>query len=147
MRVARRKVNGERGAALLESAMTMLTLFVFIFGIMEACRLLSFQETLANAAREGARFAVLPLPGGGRSTKPTDSDIQTKVNQYLNAASVNSGSATIVITHPTVTTGSIVTELTSVSVTAPYRIMTISMFRDLEVNLRGVSTMRDETSP
>jgi Flp pilus assembly protein TadG len=142
MRVLNTRANGERGAALLESAMTMLTLLIFILGIWEASRLLSFRETMANAAREGARYAVLPLPG--TDTLPNDSDIQAVVNRYLDAAGVRG--ATTSVTASTVTISGIDTTFKTVQVDAPYKIITISIFRNLEVTLRGSSRMRNETS-
>ena len=51
----------ENGTVIVETAFTVLLLFTFLFAIMEAGRLFNVQETLTDAAREGARFGVTPL--------------------------------------------------------------------------------------
>src|SRR5438046_9592422 len=52
----------EAGTAIVEGALALLLLITFLFGIMEAGRLFNVQETLTDAAREGARVAVAPIP-------------------------------------------------------------------------------------
>src|SRR5437867_289091 len=53
----------EAGTAVVEGALTLLLLITFLFAIMEAGRLFNVQETLTDAAREGARVAVAPTTG------------------------------------------------------------------------------------
>ena len=66
-------MRSERGNALIETAITILLLVsvsIFEFG-----RAYQTWEVMTNAAREGARIAVLD--------GTTDSDIRARVNQYL----------------------------------------------------------------
>ena len=49
----------ERGATLVEYALVVSILFVFVFGIIEFARIIFSYNTLANAAREGARYGIL----------------------------------------------------------------------------------------
>ena len=52
--------NRERGAALLETALTLPLLLLVSVGIFEFGRAYQTWQVLTNAAREGARVAVLP---------------------------------------------------------------------------------------
>ncbi|HOJ61719.1 MAG TPA: pilus assembly protein [bacterium] len=52
--------KGERGGAIIEMAVVMPILFMFLFGIVEFGRIMMVSHSLNNAARAGARVAVLP---------------------------------------------------------------------------------------
>jgi Flp pilus assembly protein TadG len=67
--------NRERGAALLEAAVTIPMILLVCVGIFEFGRAYQTQQVLTNAAREGARLAVIE--------GPTDGEIRTRVNTYL----------------------------------------------------------------
>jgi len=140
MNVDRTRRN-ECGSALVEAALTMLAFLIIIFSIFEAGRMMSIQQTLTNAAREGARLAVLPLQGGTDSL-PSDGVVQARVQSFLNASGLNGATANIVV--DVVTTSG--TDSKRVTVTAPYRVVSISMFSFLEVNLQGRAMMRNETN-
>jgi Flp pilus assembly protein TadG len=140
MNTDRTRTN-ERGAALVEAALTMLGFLVIVFAIFEAGRMMSIQQTLTNAAREGARLSVLPA-WGGTDTLPSDSVVEARVQSFLNASGLNGGTASIVVDF--VTVGSTVSR--RVTVTAPYKVVSISMFSLLEVNLQGRAMMRNETN-
>ena len=66
---------GERGSVLLEMAMTLPLLLLVCVAIFELGRAYQTQQILTNAAREGARMAVLP--------DASTSNIQTRVKKYL----------------------------------------------------------------
>lgn len=51
--------RGERGSTVVEVAMAAAVFFVMIFGIIEFGRLLYTHNALTDAARRGARYAVL----------------------------------------------------------------------------------------
>lgn len=140
MKIDRRQTN-ERGSAVVEAAVTILGFLIILFGIFEAGRMISIQQTLTNAAREGARLAVLP-EWGGTSTLPSDTEIEARVQTFLSASGMNGATATTVVDVVTVGT----TDAKRVTVTAPYRVLSISMFSFLEVNLRGRAMMRNETN-
>ncbi len=133
-----------RGQALVEAALTMLLLFVFIFAIWEAGRLIQVQQTLTDAAREAARFAVAPLTQTLPGTLPTDSEIQTMAASYLAAASIRINSSSVLVERPVVIGE---TTFTRVRVPYTYRVITLGMFGMLNnLNLAGESIMRNETS-
>lgn len=143
----------QHGAALVEAALMMLTFLIILFAIFEAGRMLSIQQTLTNAAREGARFAVLPLQGG-TDALPSTTAVQDRVQSFLNASGLNGATANIVVNQdcctPTSSTCNTCaggdTHYSRVTVTVPYRVVSISMFSMLEMNLQGQATMRNETN-
>jgi hypothetical protein len=67
----------ERGAELVEFAFVFPTLLLVMLGIIDFGFLFQRYEIVTNAAREGARVAILP----GYQT----ADVQARVNQYLTA--------------------------------------------------------------
>ena len=60
MHTPRARTTSERGAALLEVALTLPLLLLVATGIFEFGRAYQTWQILTNAAREGARVAVLP---------------------------------------------------------------------------------------
>jgi Flp pilus assembly protein TadG len=70
--------RSERGAELIEFALIFPTLLMVVMGIIDFGFLFQRYEVITNAAREGARVAVLP--------GYQDADVQARVNQYLSAA-------------------------------------------------------------
>jgi Flp pilus assembly protein TadG len=85
----KRLSKAEHGAELIEFAMTFPLLLLVVMGIIDFGLLFQQYEVLTNAAREGARVSV--LPGYGTA------DIQTRVNQYLQATSLSSANVTTTV--------------------------------------------------
>jgi Flp pilus assembly protein TadG len=71
----RATTNGERGVALLEVALTLPILLLVAVGIFEFGRAYQTWQILTNAAREGARIAVLP--------GIDDDAVEERVQEYL----------------------------------------------------------------
>jgi Flp pilus assembly protein TadG len=70
------RARRERGGVLVEFALVVPILLVIFAGIVDFGLMMQRREVVTNAAREGARIAVLPgydLP-----------DVQARVNAYLN---------------------------------------------------------------
>jgi Flp pilus assembly protein TadG len=141
-----RPVNHEkrqRGTTTVEAAIIMMLFLTFLFGVLEVGRFISTEQTLTNAAREGARLAIAPL--SGTNQLPTDGEINAKVQEYL-AANRISG-ATITVERPIlVSTPPVMTSYTRVRVENQYQVMTVPWFDMLEINLKGEALMRNETS-
>jgi Flp pilus assembly protein TadG len=51
--------HGEEGSAILETALSLIILLTFLFGIMETGYALFSYHFISHAAREGARFAIV----------------------------------------------------------------------------------------
>ena len=69
--------RNERGAALIEAAITIPIILLIAVGIFEFGRAYQTWQVLTNAAREGARQAIL--------TDKTDADVQSTVQNYMKA--------------------------------------------------------------
>jgi Flp pilus assembly protein TadG len=85
----KRLSKAEHGAELVEFALTFPLLLLVVMGIIDFGLLFQQYEVLTNAAREGARVSVLPGYGS--------TDIQTRVNQYLQGTSLTSASVTTTV--------------------------------------------------
>lgn len=80
-----RRGRGEQGAALVETAFSMIILLTIVFGIMKMCMALYTYHFVSDAAREGARFAIVrgaSCAAPGYECNATAAQIQTYV-QYL----------------------------------------------------------------
>jgi Flp pilus assembly protein TadG len=75
-----RRWRSEDGAQLVEFALVLPLLLLIVLGIAEFGFVFQRYEVLTNAAREGARIAVLP----GYAT----ADVQARVNAYLAAGNI-----------------------------------------------------------
>jgi hypothetical protein len=80
----------EKGAELIEFALIFPTLLLVILGIMDFGFLFQRYEVVTNAAREGARIAILPGYDGAN----IQANAQARVNQYLVAGGLP-GTATV----------------------------------------------------
>jgi hypothetical protein len=92
-----RQVKSERGAELIEFALILPLLLLIMLGIVDFGFMFQRYEVLTNAAREGARVAVLP----GYTT----ADVQARVCAYVETGGVpltgacpNPGNPAIVVT-------------------------------------------------
>src|SRR5262249_25451853 len=84
----RRARRSERGQSLVETALALPLLLLVSVGIFEFGRAYQTWQVVTNAAREGARMAVLPA-------SPT-SGVQARVRQYLtNGALPNAAGASV----------------------------------------------------
>lgn len=93
-----RRARNERGAALLEVALTLPLMLLVAVGIFEFGRAYQTWQVLTNAAREGARMAVLP--------GIDDADVTTRVQSYLDSGQLGNAEATVTITrNNTIPTG------------------------------------------
>ena len=90
MRNRRNPMRHERGTALLEAAITMPILLLIGVGLFEFGRAYQHAQILTNAAREGARLAMLP--------NATMGGVETRVRDYMRDGMIpNSDSKTIVV--------------------------------------------------
>ncbi len=92
----RQATSSESGSALVELALSVPLLLVLIVGIVDFGFLFQSYEVVTNAAREGARIAVLP----GYTTP----DVQARVASYISAAGLP-GTATTTLTATSVVPG------------------------------------------
>lgn len=90
-----RPVRSERGAELIELAIVLPILLLVFVAIIDFALVMQRFVTINNAAREGARIAVLP---GYNQT-----DVQNRVTQYVREGTGdNTASPTTVLTTVTI---------------------------------------------
>ena len=90
-----RRLRSERGAELIELALVLPILLLVFAGIVDFALMFQRFLTVSNAAREGARIAVLP---GYAQT-----DVQNRVTQYVREGiGDNTASPTAVLTPVTI---------------------------------------------
>ena len=77
-----KRMRNEKGAALIEAAVTVPIILLISVGIFEFGRAYQTQQVLTNAAREGARLAVID--------GSTDADVRARVNAYLTGGGLKS---------------------------------------------------------
>lgn len=103
--------NPESGVALIESAFVLPLLLVLTMGMLDFGRAFHTKSVLDQAAREGARIAVVTSP---------DADLVTeKVNEVLASSGVTASSVTI--TGP-------VNNMVTVTVTTTFTFITPGVF-------------------
>jgi Flp pilus assembly protein TadG len=66
--------SNRSGAYLVELALVVSIFFLFLFGILEYSRLVFVRQVVINAAREGARFAVVNV---------TDANLDNDTKAYV----------------------------------------------------------------
>jgi Flp pilus assembly protein TadG len=112
-----KRMRNEKGAALLEAAITVPIILLISVGIFEFGRAYQTWQVLTNAAREGARMAVI--------TTSTDAAITTRVRNYMQAGSLPKYStATVTIQRSVVLTGS--DTASSVQIEYPFDFMVLN---------------------
>ena len=89
----RKRVRSERGAELIEFALTLPLLLLLVLGIIEFGFLFQEYEVVTNSAREGARLAAL-IPSAGYTTD----DAKARATDYLTAGGLDLAKATPVPT-------------------------------------------------
>jgi len=144
-----RRFAGERGTAILETALTLPLLLLVSVGIFEFGRAYQTWQVLTNAAREGARLAV--MPGGAAGA------VEARVRQYMrNGQLPNEGSASVAVDpNARVAIGGGATAKASlVTVTYPFQFMVLQPVASLLVSgtkvgepivLTATATMRNES--
>jgi len=112
MAAVTRRWSGESGAELIEFALVLPLLLLVVLGIIDFGFLFQRYEVVTNAAREGARVAVLP--------GYLDPDVIARVDQYLVAGGLTGPHDVPVIGHPPpIAVGLYCAAVTSVTVTYP----------------------------
>ncbi len=130
------RTDPRRGAAVTEFAIVAPVFFLVILGMIEFGRMAMVQQVITNAAREGARIAVLD--------GATKNKVDQRVNDYLVSAGVRT--ATVAVT-PDPPDSAKYGESVSVSVSIPFREVSwlpTPRFIGAHV-LRAESVMRRET--
>ncbi len=108
VRTASRNRSSRRGVAAVEFALVAPLFFLLIFAIIVFGRTLMVQEILVNAARTGARAAIVP--------GETDAQVTTAVSNYLAGAGISGYTETL---SPTLASGPASGTALTVTVSVP----------------------------
>ena len=139
-----KRMRSERGAALVEAAMIMPMIMLISVGIFEFGRAYQTSQVLTNAAREGARLAVLE----GR----TDADVRARVNKYVTDGGLTALTDANIQLNRTVALSGTATA-SSVTITYPFefmmlnpivRMVTPASTTGAPITLTAASLMRNE---
>ncbi|HEX4128643.1 MAG TPA: TadE/TadG family type IV pilus assembly protein [Pirellulales bacterium] len=119
-----RQRRARRGVSIVQTALVLNICLIFIFALFDFGRVIMLRQIMENAAREGARLAVV------NTSNLQTSDIQSCVTSYLAGQSLNG--LTISVYEANTTTGANIgawtnaglTNCIAVELTATYTPMT-----------------------
>jgi Flp pilus assembly protein TadG len=122
-----KRVRGERGAAILEVALTLPLVLLVSVGIFEFGRAFQTWQILTNAAREGARVAMLPGDDDGMA--------EQRVRAYMEAGQLLDFDTVGVVVNPggTIDLGGGTASASIVTVTYPFNFIVLNPIARLVV--------------
>ncbi|MDZ7615745.1 MAG: TadE/TadG family type IV pilus assembly protein [Patescibacteria group bacterium] len=129
-----------RGAAAVEFAVIAPVFFLLVFGMIEFGRMIMVQQIITNAAREGARIAVLD-----GATTHGSGGVANTVDEYLEGAGIRGATVTVIPDPPDSAGWG---EPVTVTVSIPFSQVSwlpTPMFVGGDTELSSKSTMRRET--
>jgi len=123
-----RRFASERGTAIIETALTLPLLLLISVAIFEFGRAYQTWEVLTNAAREGARVAVLPNAASGAP--------EARVLEYMSNGAVPTSGVTIAVdkTVPISLGGAGTATGSKVTVTYPFSFIVLQPVAQLVVS-------------
>jgi len=147
------RARQEKGAALVETAFVLPIMLLVCVGILEFGRAYQTWQVVTNAAREGARVAILP--------EYPDDSVKARVRTYLKngglpATIVDGANTKVLITATTIpvdTAGTVTASAARIVVEYPFEFMVLQPVAQLVVNgstagapftMRMTTIMRNE---
>lgn len=136
----------DRGAAIVETAITLPLLLLAAVAIFEFGHAFQTWQILTNAAREGARVAII--------AGSTDNTVTSRVQAYLEAGLVASPGTAGVAINRNVTISGTAGKATSVTVTYPFEFMVLQPVVQMlfpastlgqAITMQAMAEMRNET--
>jgi Flp pilus assembly protein TadG len=92
----------DRGNSLVEFALISFMFVIVLAGVVEMGRMVLVYNTIANAAREGTRYAI--VHGADQTVSPSGpgnvTNVQTVVKNFASAGLVNTSAMTITVSYP-----------------------------------------------
>ena len=111
-----KRLRNQRGAALIETAITIPLVLLVSVSIFEFGRAYQTWQVLTNAAREGARIAVLP--------DYTDAQVTSTVRTYLTSGRLSNPNAASIIVVRNVPFGT--TTASRITVNYPFQFIVLN---------------------
>jgi Flp pilus assembly protein TadG len=124
----------QSGQSLLEAALVLPVVLLIAVGILEFGRAFQTWQVVTNAAREGARVAILP--------NSSSSDVQSRVSTYLQGGALdNYQNATVTVNQTnTLAVGAGTASSSVVTVNYPFSFLVMNPVANLVVNGSAVGT-------
>ena len=101
MRV-RDRCREDRGSSLIEFALISFMFVMVLAGVVEMGRMVLVYNTIANAAREGTRYAI--VHGADQTVSPSGpgnvTAVQTVVKNFASAGLIDTTALTITVSYP-----------------------------------------------
>jgi Flp pilus assembly protein TadG len=147
--------HNEQGATVVEAALIIPILFMFLIGILEFGRAYNEYQVLTNAAREACRYAVAPTAGNS-GVLPGTAAVQQIAIDWLNSAGISPSTPPNV---STVSCGTFINPLsgivqplncTTVTVSVPFSFLAPQLLFGNDgpsIAMTSTATMRQETNP
>jgi Flp pilus assembly protein TadG len=136
-----RAARSESGMAMIETVIVLPILMMLIFAIIEFGIVLGRWQVLSNAAREGARRAVVFRPPGTCNAGAVEAEVDAAVADYASALGMNVGAGDIRVS------GACAVGPATVTVSHDYDFLFLHRFApsvSSSLRLVGRSSMRNE---
>lgn len=91
--------KGQKGNAVLESALIILPLFAIGFAMMDFAIAIFIQNTLREAVREGVRFAITQQTGANGQDAAIKTIVENNSMGFLTDADITSGASSFSISY------------------------------------------------
>ena len=143
-----RNWRSEKGAALVEAAVTLPLLLLISIGIFEFGRAYQTWQVLTNAAREGARVAVLPDVTAASATQRVRDYMQAgQLARFATASVTVNRSSSITVNGVAVSASQVTVDypFTFVALQPVARLITSSSNVGAPLTMRAQALMRNET--
>jgi Flp pilus assembly protein TadG len=143
----RRGIGDERGAAMIETALTLPLILLLSISVFEFGRAFQHWQVITNAAREGARVATLP--------GTTDEGVSSRVAAYLEAGQLPgaAGAMVEVVRNNEISIGDDTASASTVTVRYPFEFIALQPLLSLlvpdttngePITMSASATMRNE---
>lgn len=127
--------RAQRGQGMVEFALVSPILFLMLFGVLEGGWLLFHNHQVSNAAREGARFAV--VNGAMSGTLATEATVTDAIEERVSLSNPGSLQVTLNPDDPGLEPGTTLT----VEVDYTHQTLVGFIFPNATINLSSSSTM------
>jgi len=147
MKTTSNRWRSERGTAIVETALTFPLVLLLSISVFEFGRAFQHWQILTNAAREGARVAVLP--------GTTDNAVRSRVETYLEAGRLgDADSASVAVArNDEIAIGAGTASASTVTISYPYEFLVMQPLVQListsstageAITMTASATMRNE---
>jgi Flp pilus assembly protein TadG len=134
-------IKNQKGAAIVEFAIILPVLIIFVIGIIEGSLLFYNKQIITNASREGARAGIAKVDKYGTTVDGTY--IDTLVKAYCKQHLITFGGSKIPNSNTNISgSGSYPDGTITVTVNFPYNILVASAIGwSSSINLRAITVM------